>query len=96
MSIFSIDKTPKNVAKELASKFKGLRNKAKLSRRELAERSGVPESSIKRFETTGNVSLLSLLKISQTLKRMDDFNQLFNIDDIKDIEKLFSNKMKPS
>lgn len=94
MSTFSIDKTPKDVAKELASRFKSLRNKVKLSRRELAERSGVPESSIKRFETTGNVSLLSLLKVSQTLKRIEDFDQLFNIDNIEDVEKLFSNKMK--
>ncbi|TXD52702.1 MULTISPECIES: helix-turn-helix domain-containing protein [unclassified Polaribacter] len=93
MNVFSIEKNPREVAKELAIKFKKLRNEAKLTRKELAERSGVSESSIKRFETTGLISLISLLKISQILKKLEDFQTLFKNDDANKIKELFSDKM---
>ncbi|UOG93435.1 MAG: hypothetical protein L3K52_06795 [Candidatus Thiothrix sulfatifontis] len=43
----------------------------------LAEKSGVAEASIKRFETTGQISFHSLLKLAFALNCMDDFNRLF-------------------
>lgn len=93
MNKFSIQKTPKHTANELAAKFRILRNNAKLSRKELAERSGVSGSSIKRFETTGQIALISLLKIAQILHRMSDFDALFNKDETEEIAQLFSKKM---
>lgn len=94
MNPFSIQKTPKNLAKELALKFRLLRNKAKFSRKELSARSGVSESSIKRFEITGEIAFVSLLKISQIIKRIEDFDTLFNEDITLEVQKLFSDKMK--
>lgn len=92
--MFTIQKTPKDYTLELASKFKKIRTKNKLSRKELAERSGVSESSIKRFETSGQIALLSLLKITQITGRMSDFDVIFNPDNNEHIEQLFSDKMK--
>jgi transcriptional regulator with XRE-family HTH domain len=43
----------------------------------LAAKSGVSLGSIKRFESTGEVSLSALLRIAFVLGYEDDFNQLF-------------------
>lgn len=94
MNVFTIEKNPKEVSKELATKFHKLRKEAKLTRKELAERSGVSESSIKRFETSGLISLISLLKISQIVKKLADFDALFKNEDSKNVNELFSDKMK--
>lgn len=37
----------------------------------------MPDSTIKRFEKTGNVSLDSLLKIALVLDSLDEFGKLF-------------------
>lgn len=43
----------------------------------VAERSGVSLSSVKRFERTGGVSLISLLRIAMVLDALSDFEGLF-------------------
>ena len=54
-----------------------------------AERTGVSYGSIRRFEQTGEISLLSLVKIANALDCLEDFNELFkkppvtNIRDLK-------------
>ncbi len=48
---------------DLASRFKIYRKKAKLTQLELADRSGVPYGTIKRFERTGKISLESLWRL---------------------------------
>jgi len=62
MSRFSINKTPKDVQSELVDKVKSIRKTNGLSQEKLALRSGVSLGSVKRFETTGQISLDSLLK----------------------------------
>ncbi len=52
---------------ELASKHKLIRKQLTLTQGELAERSGVSLGSIKRFESSGQISLESLLKLAQIL-----------------------------
>ncbi len=69
--------TPDALLKTIATQAKAQRLAAKLTRRTLAEKSGVAESSIKRFETTGQISFHSLLKLAFTLNCMDEFNRLF-------------------
>jgi transcriptional regulator with XRE-family HTH domain len=48
-----------------------------LSRRTLAERSGVAESMLKKFETTGDISLHSLLAVASALGDISGFGALF-------------------
>lgn len=50
----------------------------KLSQLELSQHSGVSFGSIKRFESTGEISLTSLLKIAMVLGCETDFNALFS------------------
>ena len=91
--MYSLETTPLEVCKELAQRHKELRKKLKLSQAEMAERSGVSLGSLKRFENTGKISLESLLKLAHLLERLKDFKNVFQPNnDLKDIEKLFTNK----
>ena len=56
---------------------KKLRKRLKISRRKLSEMSGVSYGSIKRFEETGNISLLSLTKIAMALDVSGDIKNIF-------------------
>jgi transcriptional regulator with XRE-family HTH domain len=53
------------------------RREGKISQAALAERSGVPLASIKRFEGIGEISLRSLLRIAVVLGYEEDFEKLF-------------------
>ncbi len=95
MNKYSIDKLPRDVRLEIAHKHKMLRKQRKLSQIELAERSGVSLGSLKRFETKGQVSLESLLKLVFVLGRLSDFKSVLKPNkNLKHIEKLFDSKKK--
>ena len=95
MSKYSATKTSTAVMQELVLKTQQLRKKNGISQLELAKRSGVSFGSIKRFETTGQISLESLLKLAYFFNRLDDFTSVFLIDsDLGTVEKLFSNKTR--
>lgn len=51
-----------------------------LTQEGVANRSGVSWGSVKRFESTGQVSLESLLKIALVLDCLDDFKNVGAID----------------
>lgn len=68
---------PSQLKKQIAQQAQQKRLEKNLSRKSLAERSGVPESTIKRFETTGNISLNALLELAWVLDSLQDFSQLF-------------------
>ncbi len=70
--------THEEVAIKVAEKAKSLRLGKDLSRKTLAEKSGVPESTIKHFEMTGQVGFMALLKIAFALNRLEDFEKLFD------------------
>ena len=57
----------------LAERFKELRLEVGFKRSTLASQAGVSESSLKRFETTGQVSLQNLLRLTHALGRLEDF-----------------------
>ncbi len=75
-----IPRLPSELLKEIAFKAKKKRKHRKLSQEELADKSGVSFGSIKRFETTGKISLESLLKVALVLNSLDDFDKLFSPD----------------
>lgn len=95
MSKYSATKTPKAVMDELVQKVQQLRKKNGVSQLELSKRSGVSFGSIKRFETTGQISLESLLKLAYFFNRLGDFTPVFQIDtNLETVAKLFSNKTR--
>jgi predicted transcriptional regulator len=52
------------------------RKNLKLSREALAERSTVPASTIKKFETTGQISLRQFLLLWQSVDELSSLHQL--------------------
>ena len=81
--------TEQSVVDGLVGRVKKKRKQMKISQRELAQKSGVTYSSIRRFETTGEISLSSLLKIAHALNSLKDFENVFKgqaITSLKDYE----------
>ena len=74
---FLNQKTPNEIAKDLAEKIKAHRKKLKISQEVLAQKSGVSLGSIKRFETKYEISLQSFIKIAITLGIDGDIENLF-------------------
>lgn len=68
--------TPAEMERLLAGRLKNLRLQAGYKRTTLANRSGVTVSSLKRFETTGQVSLKNLLRLAHALERLPEFSEL--------------------
>lgn len=69
--------TPEEITMIVSNHTKKLRKRLKISRRKLSEMSGVSYGSIKRFEETGNISLLSLTKIAMALDVPGDIKNIF-------------------
>lgn len=76
------------VANDLVERVRARRKAQGLTQRRLSDRSGVSYSSLRRFETTGEISLGSLLRLAQTLGFLDDFNAIFGRKAITDSKKL--------
>nr|NJM04736.1 helix-turn-helix domain-containing protein [Desulfobacula sp.] len=70
--------TPEDIAWDLALKLKELRLLKKWKRSTLAQRSGVTEASLRRFEQTGKISLNHFLKLVHALGRLNDAASLLN------------------
>lgn len=62
-----------DVQELLRQKVRHDRDQKKISRRVLAQRSTVPEATIKKFEHTGQISLRQFLLLWQTLASLDEF-----------------------
>jgi transcriptional regulator with XRE-family HTH domain len=79
----------------MAKRHKMLRKQAGFTQSELARRSGVSLGSLKRFETSGQISIQSLFLLIEVLGRIDDFDTILNpIENMKVIERLFSDKKR--
>ena len=81
--------TEQSVTNGIVERMKTRRKQMKLSQRQLSQKSGVTYASIRRFETTGEISLTSLLKIAHALDALKDFEKLFKgkaITSLKDYE----------
>ena len=73
--------TPKSIMEQIKDNFKQKRLSLNLTQEGLANKSGVSLGSVKRFETSGEISFEFLLKIALILNCLDDFK---NIADKKD------------
>ena len=69
-------RTVQEVQTGIAGRFKARRLAMNLTQSELAARSGVTFSSLKRFEREGLIALDSLLKLALVLNCLDDFDKL--------------------
>lgn len=67
---------PDELERTLAQRLRALRLVAGWKQTTLAERSGVTLASLRRFESTGRISLQSLLRLCGALGRLDEFDHL--------------------
>lgn len=81
-------KFPEEIAKDIAKAEKIKRKKRKLTQAELAARSGVSLGSLKRFEQTGEISFVSLVRIADVLGEAEQFGELFQTKEYRSIQEV--------
>ncbi len=80
--------TSDEIALNLASRFKKIRKTKGITQEELAKYSNVSFGSIKRFETKGEISLHSLIKLCIALDMVNEINDMFSEIPFKSIEEV--------
>ena len=81
-NVYPLLMVPQDVMRSCAARVRELRIRQNITQKELAERVGVAEGTIKRFEHTGEVQFRTLLGIALVLGRLDDFADVFKISDV--------------
>lgn len=79
---------PSDLACRLAERLRALRLDLGWRQQTLADRSGVPLATLRRFERTGQISLRGLLMIAHALGRLDELDRLFQPPPARSIEEL--------
>ena len=69
--------TAEELDQKIAERLIIIRKRRSISQEKLSDISGVSHGSIKRFEATGKISLISLTKIATALGVEDELRQLF-------------------
>ena len=91
MNEFSfLQQTPTEINQQIATRLREVRKKQNISQQLLSEKSGVSYGSIKRFEQTGDISLISLTKIAIALDVSDELENLFKNMPILSIEEIIN------
>lgn len=80
--------TAEEIDLALAKRVRNVRRRRSLSQERLSEISGVSLGSLKRFETTGQISLLSLTKLAAALGCAGEIRDLFTQIPYRDIEEV--------
>lgn len=70
--------TAEELDQKLADRVRNIRKRRSISQQKLAEMSGVSYGSVKRFETTGQISLISLTRIAMALGIADELRTIFS------------------
>lgn len=88
MSVEYVWETPEEMDQDLAQRIRKLRKRRSVSQEKLSRMSGVSFGSIKRFEATGKISLLSLTKIAVALDCGDEIRNMFTQIPYRNIEEV--------
>ena len=75
---------------KLAQRVRNIRKRRSISQEKLASMSGVSYGSVKRFESTGQISLLSLTKIAMALDLADELRNIFSQVPYRDIQEVIN------
>ena len=75
---------------KLARRVRNIRKRRSISQEKLASMSGVSYGSVKRFESTGQISLLSLTKIAMALDIADELRNIFSQVPYRDIKEVIN------
>ena len=94
MSFMHLLYSPAEIARNTGQNAKALRLSKNLSRRTLAEKSGVSETTIKRFEMTGVVTFEALILLATALDERAAVTRLFNPEHPNSVDELKNAKRK--
>jgi transcriptional regulator with XRE-family HTH domain len=72
------DVTAEKLSQQVADRVKQRRLEMNLTQTGMAVRSGVNINTYRRFESTGEIAFLNLIKIASALDMTDDINRLFS------------------
>ena len=75
---------------KLAQRVRNIRKRRSISQEKLASMSGVSYGSVKRFESTGQISLLSLTKIAMAMDIADELRNIFSQVPYRDIKEVIN------
>lgn len=79
MSLMHFLYSPAEIARDVGKNAQALRLSKNLSRKTLAQLSGVSESSIKRFELSGSITLESMILLATALDEVSPIANLFKL-----------------
>lgn len=82
--------TAEEIDQKLAQRVKLIRKRRSISQEALSTKSGVSYGSIKRFEISGKISLLSLTKIAIALDCADEIRGIFTEVPYQNIEEVIN------
>ena len=82
--------TAEELDRKLAQRIRNIRKRRSISQEKLSSMSGVSHGSIKRFEATGQISLISLTKIAMTLDIADELRSIFTQVPYKNIQEVIN------
>jgi transcriptional regulator with XRE-family HTH domain len=82
--------TPDEINLVVARNAQNLRKRKGISQKKLSQISGVSYGSVKRFESTGNISFLSLTKIAVALDAVNGIKALFTEVPYQSIEEVIN------
>ena len=85
-----ICETAEELDQKLAGRVRNIRKRRSISQEKLAQMSGVSYGSIKRFEASGQISLISLTKIAMALEIADELRTIFTQVPYKDIQEVIN------
>ena len=80
--------TPEEIIMGVAERLTRIRKRRKITQQELSVKSNVSYGSIKRFETSGQISLISLTKLCVALDCADEIRNLFTNVEYSSIEEV--------
>ena len=85
-------KYPEEIAKDIALAEKAKRKKRKLTQKELSARAGISLASLKRFEQTGEISFVSLVKLAVVLDEVEELSKLFQRREYSSIQEVIDER----
>lgn len=82
--------TPEEINMKIAANLRRIRKRLGISQAKLSELSGVSYGSVKRFESSGQISFLSLTKLAIALGTVDEIKVLFENTPYRTIEEVIN------
>ena len=87
--------SPQEILKEISSRLRSRRLARNLTQRGLARRSGVALGTLKKFESTGRISLASFVRLAVALKDEAAFEGLLLEEEFRTLEDVIRAERKP-